>query len=281
MLLLLINASAGVPEAAVSRKFGEVVVLEPARTQAMVPGPYVPFGPQQQIDTLAVDDGNPASYGANGDPTWMEAVQLPVPYGLVQVIGLLYYPGNPYGGTPDLTAYVWDDDGSGGLPGTPLFGPQVYADPTYDTWFYIDVSAENITVDSGYLYVGWSDENVNPNDSTTMYWNAFDTAFDGYNYWFDGTQWVYDDFFGGDFLIRAVVEILQDVKEGSASRPVVSPVSGGVLLSVPSGRLEAQLVDISGRLVFKGLVSGQRVVNLERGVYFYRLGELRGKVVVR
>ena len=282
MVGVILALSGGtVDNQAVSRKYGKVVILEPVRVQQEVPGPYVPFGPQQTIDTLAVDDGTPQAYGANGDPTWKEAVQLPVPYGSVKLLELLYYPGNPYGGTPDLTAYVWDDDGNNGLPGTALFGPQVYADPTYDSWYSVDVSAENIVVDSGYVYVGWSDENMDTNDSTTMYWNAYDSAFDGYNYWFDGSSWTYDDFFSGDFLIRAVVEVLQDVDEGSASSPRASAVPGGVLFAAPAGKVAAELVDPAGRTVFRGVVCGKRLIKVKEGVYFYRIGGVKGKLLVR
>ena len=266
---------------AVSRQYGRIVVLEPVRApERRISEVYVPFYPQQNVDTLQIDDGAEGGKGANGDPNWKEAVKLPVDYESVKLLGLLYYPSNPWGGTPDLTAYVWDDNGSEGMPGDVLYGPQVFEDPPYDLWYYVDISAENITVDSGAVYVGWSDENYNPSDSTTLYWNWFDSAYNGYNYWYDGSSWTLDDFFGGDFMIRAVVEILS-VNEGSASKPSASVVPGGLLFSVPSGKVKAEVVDIAGRVVFSGLVSGKAFVSLGRGVYFYRLGDLRGKALVK
>ena len=232
---------------------------------------YEPGLGPQQIETLIVDDGTPYAQGANGDPTWMEAVQLPVSTD-ISVMTLIYYPGNAYAANPDLTWYVWDDDGAGSMPGTVL-GTAIVT-PVYDDWFEVDVSSMGIGVNAGYLYVGWSDENMTP-DGDDYYWNYFDSALDGYNYWFDGGAWVYDDFFSGDFLVRAIVEHT-GTDETPARKLTVSvypnPSRGLVNFALADGVAgDVAIYDAAGRAVVKTGFTGKTSLNLDSGVYLYRV----------
>ena len=279
VLAALMGSSPSLPLDAIARSHGKVEVLSPV-VDVKYTEDYVPFLPAQ-AETLFVDDGTPSGRGANGDPSWREAVQIPVSQDYL-VLGILYFPGDFYGSSPPLTAYLWDDDGSGNLPGTALWGPYVDSSLTYDDWTYIDISADSIQINSGYIYPGWSDESMADTlDTLNMYWNYYDSAFNGYNYWYDGSSWSYDDFFPGDFMIRLVVEPISDVAETDGSRVSVSALRGGLLFSVPAGFAEVRVVDAAGRVVYSDRVSGTARVSLRPGIYFWRAGDQDGKAVIR
>lgn len=51
--------------------------------------------------------------------------------------------------------HVWDDDGIGNIPKSNLITPFTATPPVADTWFDIDLSSYNITINDGDFYIGW------------------------------------------------------------------------------------------------------------------------------
>ena len=156
--------------------------------------------PQSSIsplpETLACDDGTPFEPWNNGAQEWSEAVRL-IPLEVCSLEALLYWPSDPLSLSPNLTWGVWDDDGPGGFPGTLLDSGTVA--PIYDTWFRVDL-VPPISIPNGeVIYAGWLDANGEP-----WYYNYLDTSLDSCNYWFDGLDWILDEFFDGDFLVRGI-----------------------------------------------------------------------------
>jgi hypothetical protein len=178
----------------------------------------------RQIDTLQIDAGGFVSWGANGQWDWMEAVKIPVPQNNMSIIGLLYYPGNPVGGTPPLSWRVWNDGGAGGGPGTQLLADTVVS-PPYGGWYYITVDPP-VPIDSGYIFPGWSDDMMS-GGATAIYMGC-DAALNMYNWWYNGSAWLIDDFFSGDFMLRVVVEI-----GGAPDTNDVGPISIDIPANVP------------------------------------------------
>ncbi|MEO0181752.1 MAG: T9SS type A sorting domain-containing protein [candidate division WOR-3 bacterium] len=232
----------------------------------------------QETETLRVDDGTPYNWGGNDFSEWREAVSLPVPDS-AWVLGLLFYPANPNGLNPKLHYCLWDDD-DGGNPGTLL--AEGVINPSYDSWNYINISGQNITVNKGWIYPGWSSEDQR---GDTVYFNWHDTFLDGYNWWYDGVLWHQDDGFPGDFLIRAVAEVYYAVEEGEpipeATLSVYpNPGSGplNIRLRVPEdSRTSLVLTDMLGRNVFRleeYLRAGTHIItitsSLPRGAYILR-----------
>jgi hypothetical protein len=168
------------------------------------------------IDTLKIDTGGLAGLGANGQWDWLEAVKIPVPQNNMSIIGLLYYPDNLWGGTPPLSWRIWDDDGIDGGPGTQLLADTVI--PQYGSWYYVIVDPP-IPIDSGHIFPGWSDD-VTLSDPFTILFNGIDEVLDNYNWWYTGSEWVLDDWFPGDFMIRVVVIVTEsDVGPVSIDMP--------------------------------------------------------------
>jgi len=242
-------------------------------------------------ETLVCAQGGFAVYGANGDPDWNEAVQL-TPSGECSLYTLLYYPGDPFAESPDLTWGVWDDDGPGGFPSTLLDSGTVT--PTYNNWFQVDLTTPIFIPGGDNIYIGWLDINGDP-----FYWNGMDDSLDGCNYWFDGATWVLDNFFTGDFLIYGVCELLTRVAEKGSLRPHAPEVSflfqnspnpfsqnTQIRYQIPErGEVSLEVYDLTGRLVRtlvrKGEGPGVRIVPWDgkdqtgslvpSGVYLYRL----------
>jgi hypothetical protein len=205
----------------------------------------------QERETLRVDDGNASGWGGNASSEWREAVRLPVPDSS-WILGLLYYPANPDGYNPKLHYCLWDDD-SDGTPGTLL--AEGVITPSYDSWNYIDLSGQGITVNKGFVYPGWSSEDQR---GDTVYFNWYDSFLDGFNWWYDGALWQPDNAFAGDFMIRAVADVYYDVGEDAPPpalrfsvypNPTRGPVS--VRLFLPKDeRVSLELADMLGRRLF-------------------------------
>ena len=120
---------------------------------------------------------------------------------------------------------VWNDNGASGKPGTQLLSDTVLT-PPYAAWFYIAV-APPVPIDSGYVYVGWSDDMMS--GGALAIYNGYDSALNWYNWWYNGSAWVLDDFFTGDFMVRAIVEIggipnAHDVGTVSIDLPATLPL---------------------------------------------------------
>ncbi len=163
-------------------------------------------------DTLIIDSGVDYAYGANGSSGWAEAVQIPIPQPC-SVMAILYLPGDPNVETPILNWRLWEDNGSGGSPGTLVQSADSVA-VTYDAWNRMDITPYYVT--GGYLYPGWAD--VYP----TYLYMTYDDGLDDYNWWYNGS-WVLDDFFGGDFMIRLIVKLPAKYDHDAAAYAILSP----------------------------------------------------------
>jgi hypothetical protein len=146
-------------------------------------------------DTLFVDSGIYSGNGANGSSGWCEAVQIPIAQPC-SVVAILYWPYNP---DTTINWRLWEDNGSGSSPGTLVRNGT--SDPDVSaTWYRVDLPTKYY-VTGGYLYAGWEDV------SSPFYYNGYDENLDDYNWWYNGSSWVLDDYFSGDFMIRLVVEL--------------------------------------------------------------------------
>ena len=150
--------------------------------------------------TLKCDNDTAFGVGVNDSIGWMEAMQLTASDSC-SLFALLFWPADPDTEFPDLHWRVWGD--SSGLPGSLLDSGTV--SPSYNVWYQIDLpDTEKIYLSSGeFIYIGWASVDTGP-----FYWNAFDDTSGTMDctYWFNGTQWLFDPFFGGDFLVRGLCE---------------------------------------------------------------------------
>ncbi|MEO0146929.1 MAG: T9SS type A sorting domain-containing protein [candidate division WOR-3 bacterium] len=240
------------------------VVLTPTR----VSGDYRPFY-LPGVETLKVDDGVMAGEDIiAGGYEIMVAIQLPVSKA-GQITTLLYYPGNANQAYAPLDWYVWNDDGTGGSPGTVLASGRK-TDLTYYAWNPIDVSAYGISINPGYVYVGWSNTNFD-----LLYSTGYDAHQDGHIYFYGPDGW-WEGAFRGDLMIRAVLQTT-DVAEGEASKPVSFRVypnpSDGLVSFTISGAEKGilSIYDASGRTVLETDFYMTKNVILDPGVYFYLL----------
>jgi len=263
----------------------EISIETPSKPAVMRAQHYSPVKDGRIVDTLLIDDGNLTSWGSNGDLTWKEAVKLTTTEPCT-LISILLIPGDPSVETPQLHWSVWDDDGPGGLPGTQVASGTV-ASPPYGDWYQIDLSTP-VYFDGGDIYPGWEDLTL------PAIYMGLDSNFDGYNYWYDGAQWNYDDFFSGDFMIRAIVhtstgvkEILTPFRQSQYSIQVFpNPMrrTGTISYSVPRKTdVAINIYDISGRLINNlmnsNVSAGSHAVSWDKkdvngavvpqGVYFY------------
>jgi hypothetical protein len=125
------------------------------------------------------------------DPSWMEAVELPVAV-QCSLTELQYYPCNAQ--NPDLHWKVWGDDE--GRPGG-LLAEGTESPGITNGWITIPVNPP-IPLDTGRVYVGWSVSGA------PYYHNGRDgTLEDTTNWWFNGASWIPDRYIPGNLLIRA------------------------------------------------------------------------------
>jgi len=242
------------------------------------------FPSPQAVETLRVDDGAPTGVAGLPIPGDIELVRLPVPkWG--RLMTLLYRPGRLLGfETPILHWVVFNDDGPGGLPGTPLgFGTET--DLSYDSWYPVNVASQYIVVNPGYVYVGWmTDTSLNP---LLWYQNWYDSAPDGHNYTFSiqDTAWIQDTLTPGDYMVRAILETIGVEEEGEPGGiPGVfpNPSAGEVNFFLGPGLLGSlRVYDAGGRLIIRKEFVGQVSLRLEKGVYLYTLNGRMGTLTVR
>jgi subtilisin family serine protease/peroxiredoxin len=107
------------------------------------------------------DDGSAETYGDVGDPEGFIAVRTsPNRYPAKLKTARFYiYDETTY----PFELHIWDNDGLGGEPGTEILIPPLILDPVAPSgpadpnvnWFDVDLTAYNITVNSGSIYIGW------------------------------------------------------------------------------------------------------------------------------
>ncbi|MCH7760403.1 T9SS type A sorting domain-containing protein [candidate division TA06 bacterium] len=262
-----------------------------------LPPQFSPAG----IETLTCPDGDSTfGVGANGIIGFMEAMQFSTSDSC-SLAALLFWPSDPDSESPDLHWMIWAD--SSGLPGALLDSGTV--SPFYDNWYRINLpDTEKIFLSTGAVfYIGWADVD------SPFFWNVYDDTSGTMNctYYFDGFQWQFDTFFGGDFLLRGICETFDSLIVGVEEKESANPESssGAILLqnqpnpfhsttliryvlpAVSSQlRVRLEVFDLTGRMVdilvdepqepgvyqiqWEGKdPASQR--SLPTGIYFYRL----------
>jgi hypothetical protein len=161
---------------------------------AGAPGPGGEWlGVPAPAETLYRDDGSPESYQSQGG-YMCEFLPAPssTPYPF-DIIAVLWNTSL----TNSFTLYIWDDDGSGGLPGTVLHTQVV--NPPASGWFEITLSSP-VQITSGQFYVGCATvQGIGFDETNPDYDFAYVDLGLGWDpFWYYGPH--------GDFLIRAVIE---------------------------------------------------------------------------
>jgi len=102
-----------------------------------------------------------------------------------------FWPWSSSGGL-GFEVHVWDDNGTGGLPGSDLITPFLHQASATDQWEA--VSLPSVTIESGDFYIGW----VQP--SGGLYYNARDddATYTGRSYVFGSGGWVTLESLGDD-----------------------------------------------------------------------------------
>ncbi len=162
-------------------------VLLDARDEILYPSP----GGRQE-DTIIIDDGTLQWWCTNGSAGWKEAVKL-TPTGPCTLIAVLYIP---HTASALLNWGVWDDNGSGGIPGTKVASGSLT--PTLDAFYRVNLPTPVYFAD-GSFYAGWEDI------ATPFMAMGGDTQLNGFNWWYNGSSWVLDSYFACDMMIRGIV----------------------------------------------------------------------------
>jgi hypothetical protein len=150
-------------------------------------GPACAVPEAQTIYELVYDDGEANTSTNVTDGNFLAVRFTPAAYPS-KLIRAKYYVEGASGGI--AIAMAWDDDGTDGLPGTPLTSGLVVQ--LVPGWNVKDMSGMNIIVDEGDLWVGWQETAQTPpigvdTDSPsersavniTGTWEPFSTYFDG------------------------------------------------------------------------------------------------------
>ncbi len=140
----------------------------------------------------AFDDGSAEDYGDIGSTDAFIAVRItPSEYpAVLRTVRFYIWDQTTY----PFELHVWDDNGSGSVPGTELMTPMI-VDPVAPSagkvvsWFDVDLSSRNIVIPSGDLYIGWRQLEDKRNNQV-----GFDTNGSKFR-----RTWAYLDFLGGWF----------------------------------------------------------------------------------
>ena len=116
---------------------------------------------------LKYDDGTAEDFGAIGSSDDYLAVEFTPEDYPAMLKGTRFYIWDQQTMYP-FELHVWDDNGSAGAPGTDMIPPRMVK-PVVPTsgdvqWFDIDLSDEDIVIESGSFYIGWKqldDERIN------------------------------------------------------------------------------------------------------------------------
>jgi hypothetical protein len=128
------------------------------------------------VSTLTYNDGEPEYFLP--DNRW--AIKFTPSAYPVNIESITFYLFNATGSTSDLDVVVYDDDGTGGLPGTELFRKTLIYTPTG----LITTGITGVVVNSGNFYVA-----IEKND-LDQYLVGDDGNPTGRSYYHDGSGWV-------------------------------------------------------------------------------------------
>jgi hypothetical protein len=159
--------------------------------------------------------------------------------------------------TAQFRCNVWDDNGSGGLPGTLIFSRNM-TNVSLPLGGFIDVEVSGVTITEGSFYVEFRYTSTNDNNP---YLFTDYTSPDNRSYVFDGTSWSllpYGTISIGDWAIQAVVvgedrSTLSDRINNVVGIDIPSPATGSYSIrvegyNVPQGPQPYALVVTGGTL---------------------------------
>ena len=131
---------------------------------------------KSQISTIAYDDDDPeVIYNANKLAVKFAPSSYPA-----NVESTSFYFYNPSYSTSDVDVVVYDDTGSGGLPGTQLIRKTL----TYVPTGWITVGITGVVINSGEFYIA-----IEKNDANQSLLQD-DSDPTGRSYWHNGSEWV-------------------------------------------------------------------------------------------
>jgi hypothetical protein len=208
----------------------------------------VPMGPYE----LLYDDGTAENFAAWQLAGNLNAVKF-TPEGYpATVVGGLFYVGDgsfPAGGNiigSTFTVRVFDDDGTGGLPGTDLSGDGVVAEVMAPGW--VTVTGLNVTIASGSFYLAMEQGTNEPNCAPIGVDETLPKAYKSYSKFVTaGGDWVLSAY--QDFMIHAIVDgpVADDDAVVTGDKMIVSKESlAGVIsqhtpYTLPGYEMAAQL----------------------------------------
>lgn len=237
----------------------------------------------QTVYEIVYDDDNANTSFNVTDGNSLAVRFTPVAYPS-QLIRIRYYIEGTTSGI--ALAQAWDDDGAGGMPGTPLIsGIVVQMNPG---WTEKNVSAQNIVVTDGDLYVGWVETSQTPPIGVDTDSPADRSVVDV------GGGWEpFSNYFDGAIMIRVdmdsagsvgVDDIAPDVPETFALTQnypnPFNPVTTIEFDIATTANTRLAVYDLAGRevktLVNQDLAPGHyryqmNGSDLASGMYFYRL----------
>ena len=251
-------------------------------------GPVCATPEAQTIHELAYDDGDANTSNNMGNGNYIAVKFTPEAYPS-DVVRLKYYCEGSTGGV--AVTQVWDDDGVGGMPGTPLLGVNGVGLIISLTqgWNEKFVADQNITITGGSFYVGYQETPNTPpfgidNDSPPDY------SFVNYT----GNWEPFSNIWSGAIMIRVDVdsaatagvgdELLPDVPQAfSLAQNYPNPFNPvtKIEFDLPeAGNVELTLYDVTGQMV-KNMLGRQlnaghyqyhlNASDLASGIYFYHL----------
>ena len=127
------------------------------------------------VNTLIYDNSNPFGYLRINQA----AVRFTPSSYPVNVESTTFWFDNSYSSTTDVDIVVYDDNGTGSLPGTELFRKTL----TYVPDGFVTIGITGVSISSGDFYIAIEKEN------TSMGVNADLTDLSGRSYYFNGSEW--------------------------------------------------------------------------------------------
>jgi len=249
-------------------------------------GPVCAIPEAQTIYEIAYDDGTDETSINAGNMNFLGVKFTPNSYP-VDLYRASFYTVGESNGVGFVN--VWDDDGTEGLPGTPLIEgvPITFAG---GNWTQVSLSNYDVTIDDGSFYIGWMEMGQTPpigvdTDNPATY-SYIDIGI--------GVGWEpFGNYFDGALMIRAEVDSVNamglDDLEGNV------PESFGLKQNYPNpfnptttiefdlasdALISLALYDVTGRevmnLVDRNLDAGHysfvlNASDLPSGMYFYKL----------
>jgi hypothetical protein len=244
-------------------------------------------GSLDDTTVIAYDDGTHQTWWCSDKDSFGAAVRFtPAGYPCYVVGARAEVGWDTTTGSSQIYLRVFDDDGTGGLPGTVLYEEHRTDVPGGNKVGFHDYDLTSpVTIDSGDFYLCfWQKHYFNMLFGT-------DTHFDSISrqWWFFPDQgWVTPSGMdAADHLIRALVLYSTGAEEGrkpqaASSKPEPTVIRGVLFLPLASGverEASSVLLDISGRKVMDLRPGANDIRHLAPGVYFMREAQAQAQAV--